>query len=247
MAEVQRKCLVPTCLLSLGLLVNSARAEAFIFIEQQPAFTSENKTARVTNIYLAAQGLVQQYAGEDYRIRQISESSLPVAAIFKLPAPIDTIAASQETPAAMLPPSQAHPAHTRIVTPAADGAPGHWQGAAAAVPAALQKIIQEATRLAGQAGPPAAAAGIYARADILSAEKLDEYRVRHGLQSVKHLAELPPALQEAVQHPFRLIPVPAGADPFSALAGKGPANRFGILLNAVGYEIIRFSSAPLSQ
>jgi len=53
-------------------------------------------------------------------------------------------------------------------------------------------------------------------------------------------------LQEALVHPFRMIPVPGGEkgkNPFSAFAIKGESSPLPLLYNGAGYEVSRYSLA----
>lgn len=226
---------------SLGAGGYDIPSVGFVFVEQRPTFTSEDKTARSANIYIGEQGLVQKYFREDYQLKQINESFLDTADVFKSLPGISLKAISNNMADAMSPPSQAHPACTRIIIRQPAGGEYQWQGPDNMIPPVLKKIVQEATALAEKTKPAAPAVHAFVRADILSAEQLAEYRVAKTLRSVNNLDELDPILNEALLHPFRLIAVPGGGNPLSVFSIKGEANHVPFFYNETGYEIIRYS------
>lgn len=232
---------------------------AFIFIEIKPPFSSEDRTAKSTAIYLNEKGLVQRYACEDYQIKELQEDSLPVANIFKALSAISLKSLPGRPEADFSQPfSQAHPGRTRVVVRQSGGVNYQWAGASNAVPSPLQKLVQDSSALAlklstahtsglaPKLNTAKTPAGAFVRAYVLSADTLDEYRVNKLLKTIKTLDELDSVLQEALVHPFRLIPVPEGKNPFSAFAIRGESNSLPLLFNGTGYEVSRYSVAPLT-
>ncbi len=234
---------------------------AFIFIEIKPPFSSEDRTAKSTAVYLDEKGLVQRYACEDYQIKELQEGSLPVADIFKTLSaiPLKSLPGRQKADRDMSQPSQAHPGHTRLVVRQSGGVDYQWAWASDdAAPSPLQKLVQDSSALAlklstahtsGLAETLKAkkpTAGAFVRANILSADRLDEYRVFKLLKTVKTLDELDSVLQEALVHPFRMMPVPEGKNPFSAFVIKGKSSPLPLLFNGSGYEVSRYSVAPVT-
>lgn len=234
---------------------------AFIFIEIKPPSTSQDATVKSTAVYLNEKGLVQRYACEDDNIKELQEGSLPVAGanIFKTLSAISlkSLPGRQEADP-NLPPSQAHPGHARIMVRQSGGAEHLWEGNADNIPAGLQKLVQDSSALAETlkakktpacnlaaadsiAGRPA---GAFVRANVLSADRLDEYRVFKLLKTVKTLNELDPVLQDALVNPYCMISVPEGKNPFSTFAGKGASSPPPLLFNGTGYEVSRYSVAP---
>ena len=121
-----------------------------------------------------------------------------------------------------------------------------WAGASDAVPSPLQKLVQDSSALAETLKVKKTPAGAFVRANILSADRLDEYRVFKLLKTVENLDELDPVLQDALLNPCRLIPVPEGKNPFAAFAVKGKSSPLPLLYNATGYEVSRYVVAPLT-
>ncbi|MFH1725202.1 MAG: hypothetical protein ABII00_11365 [Elusimicrobiota bacterium] len=234
---------------STGWGENAFHAGAFIFIEEQPPFTSEDRTAKSVAFYLEDGGLVQRYACEDYLIEELKEASLPVAGVFRAlnGIPSESLPAKQESAEAMLPPSQAHPGHLRVIARQSGGARLSWAGQPDAVPSRLAALIRRAKALAARAKRVPPASGAFLRADALDADNLAEYRAGNSLKTLKNVEEMDPALRETLAHPFRLIPVSAGANPFSAFAMKGEPDRLRLLYKETSYEVIRYSWARPSR
>jgi|GEM_PF-3408402 len=226
---------------------------AFIFIEIKPFSTSQDSTVKSTTVYLNEKGLVQRYACEDDNIKELQEDSLGVAGanIFKTLSAISLtdLPGKREANRNMPRPSQAIPGNTRIVVRQSDGVDYKWAGVNDAVPSSLQKLVQDSSALAETLKAKKPTAGAFVRATILSANRLDEYRVFKLLKTVKNLNELDPVLQDALVNPFRLIPVPGGEkgkNPFSAFAIKGESSPLPLLFNGTGYEVSRYSVAPVT-
>ncbi|MBI2437371.1 MAG: hypothetical protein HYV36_00950 [Lentisphaerae bacterium] len=218
------------------------QASAFIFIEERPAFTSADRTAQAQVIYLNDRGKVQRYACADDKITAFAESSLSVEPCFKTLAAL-SLKALPTAPAPAdenQPPSQAGSSHTRVVLRQAPGAEYIWEGTTSLVPAELGKLLEEARKLAAQARP-AAAAGVFVRADLMSAQRRDEYRSMRLLRQVQNLNDLAPVLPAALAHPFCLIRAPAGENPLAAFAVKGEPSQVQIVFQDTGYEFSRYT------
>ncbi|MBI2441194.1 MAG: hypothetical protein HYV35_07485 [Lentisphaerae bacterium] len=218
---------------------------ALIFIEDRPAFTSADRTAQNKAIYLNDRGKVQRYVSEDHTIKAFAESALDVANCFKTLSalsfkslPTGPVPADENQP-----PSQAGPGHTRLVLRQAPGVEYIWEGTTTLVPTELRKLLEEARALAAQARP-AAATGVFVRADLMSAQRRDEYRAMRLLRQVENLKDLTPVLQEALAHPFCLISAPSGENPLAAFAVKGAPSQVHIVFQDTGYELSRYSSGP---
>lgn len=225
---------------------NAPHRDAFIFIEERPAFTSEDRTARTRVIYLNDRGKVQHYTCEDDKIKTFAESALNVADCFKTlsaislkslptgPAPADE----------KQPPAQAGPSHTCLILRKASGAEYSWEGTTSLVPAELGKLAEKARALAAQARP--VTAGVFVRADLMSTQRRDECRAMRLLHQVQNIEDLHPVLQEALTRPFCLVPIPPHANPFAALAVKGEPDQLQLIFNETGYELSRYSLGPPS-
>ena len=144
-------------------------------------------------------------------------------------------------------PTEAHPGHLRVIARRSGGARLSWAGQPDAVPPRLAALIRRAKALAAKAKQAAPASGAFLRADVLDPGRLSEFRALHLLKTVKNAQELGPALREALAHPFRLIPLPAGSNPFSAFPMKGEPDRLSLLYEETGYEVIRYSRASPSR
>jgi len=239
--------------LALFALNGWGEGGAFIFIEQRPPATSEDGTAKFTAIYLDEKGLVQRYAGEDDKL-ELQEGSLPVADVFKTLSAI-SLSGLRGPPGAdpNLPPSQALPGHARVMVRQSAGAEHLWEGDADKIPAALKKIVQESSALALKLTDASKLAGAFLRANVLNADRLDEYRANKLLKTINAPDELDPVLREALAHPFRLVPVPGkekmeksekGENPFPGFVVKGKSSSLPLLYNGTGYEVCRYSCPP---
>lgn len=235
----------------IGLASGGATAPpqgGFIFIEERPPFTSEGRTAQAHVTYLNDRGLVQRYACEDNKIKALVESSLSVADCFKTLSAISfkALPTAPEPADENQLPAQAGPSHTRLIVRQASGAEYSWEGTTSLVPADLRKLLEEARSLAVLPTPAAAAARVFVRADVLSAQRREEYRAMRLLHEVQNPNELSPVLREALLRPFCLISVPSGVNPFAAFAVKGEPDQLQLLFNETGYELNRYSFVPSS-
>lgn len=221
---------------------------AFIFIEKQLPFTSEDGAAKSIVVYLNEKGLAQRYACMDYQIKERQEGSLPVADIFKaLSAMSFKILPGPPKPDFSLPDSEAHPGYLRMRLRQHNGEEYMWSGAPDKVPPALQQILQETEELAAktQLAPPAS--GIFFRAALLTAAQLAGYRAGNLLKTVKEdRGEVDSALCRAMNNPFLLVSAPAEANKLFAVTHRDTPDQIQVLYKDTGFEVSRYSWNPPS-